>query len=209
MLSENQTPNINPDKEKILSKIIGNIGGIAPMAGTAALGVGQMIYGSIARKKADALLPPSENPMERQMLNTIRRRRRALETGTAGSADRAAMRQMAKSYTANAFKAGGQANFGQISALQNQAMQNMQNQYGQQLAQIFEQERAQTNRMAGVSRDLSLLRSNRKSAQAENLMKYGQQNLLAAMGMDRSMGDVDPYATQNTSSGSNPSGSNG
>lgn len=156
----------------------GGLGG--PITG--ALGIGQTIAGINARKSAESMLPPSENPMERQMFNAIRRRRRSLETGTASMADRSAMRQMSKSLGTNAFNAGGQGNLGQIAALQNQAMQNMQSQYGGQLLQTLGLEQQQSSKMADVSRDLSLLRSARESARAENLVKYGQQNIMASLG---------------------------
>lgn len=162
-----------------LGKAAGKVAG----AGTSmALGAGQLIAGQIQRKKADALLPPSESVMERQMLQSIRRRRRALETGTAGSADRAAIRQMGKSYGRQAFQAGGMGNLGQIAALQSQAMQNLSATYGQQTNTLMAQEQQQANRMAGVSRDLSLLRSDRMSARAEANIQGGTQNVLAGMG---------------------------
>lgn len=145
-------------------------------------GAGQMIAGSIQRKKADALLPPSESVMERQMLQSIRRRRRAMETGTAGSADRAAIRQMGKSFGRNAFAGGGKGNFGQLAALQSQAMQNLASTYGQQIGQTMQLEQQQVGRMADLSNDLALLRSNRMSALAEKNTKDGRSNLLTALG---------------------------
>lgn len=182
-------PNPNGGLLGSLGSIGEAIGGaakaISPATGliTGVLGLGQTIAGVQARKKSESMLPPSENPMERQMFNAIRRRRRALETGTASMADRAAMRQMSKSLGTNAFNAGGQGNLGQIAALQNQAMQNLQSQYGQQLLQTLGMEQQQSSKMADISRDLSLLRSARESARAENLVKYGQQNLMASLGM--------------------------
>ena len=146
------------------------------------MGIGQLIAGTIQRKKADALVPPSESVMERQMLQNMRRRRRALETGTAGAGDRAAIRQMGKSFGRNMFQAGGKGNLGQIAALQSQAMQNLASTYGQQTNALMAQEQQQANRMAGVSRDLSLLRSDRMSARAEANMQSGAQNLLASIG---------------------------
>lgn len=161
-----------------LAKAAGKVSG----SGTAlALGAGQLIAGKIQQKKSDSLLPPSENVMERQMLQSIRRRRRALETGTAGSADRAAIRQMGKSFGRQAFQAGGRGNMGQIAALQSQAMQNLASTYGQQTNALMAQEQQQANRMAGVSRDLSLLRSDRMSARAEANIQGGTQNVLAGM----------------------------
>lgn len=193
ILGQNQDGGMNQGGTGSFLKGLGAIGGaiggaakaISPASGliTGALGLGQTIAGIQARKKSESMLPPSENPMERQMFNSIRRRRRALETGTASMADRAAMRQMSKSLGTSAFNAGGQGNLGQIAALQNQAMQNLQSQYGQQLLQTLGMEQQQSSKMADVSRDLSLLRSARESARAENLVKYGQQNIMASLGM--------------------------
>lgn len=149
---------------------------------------GQMIAGAINRKKADTAIPMSENPMERQMLNTIRRRRQALQTGTADSADRAAMRQMAKGYQTGAMRAGGPVNFGQYNQLMQNAAGNLAAANGQQLNQTMAMEQEQVKGMANLANDLALLRSNRLSAQAENQMKAGTQNLLATLGANKGQG---------------------
>ena len=73
---------------------------------------GQALMGAVKKKQADAMTPPAENPMERQMLNTIRRRRRAIETGTANAAQNASVRQLGKTMMTNAANAGGPVNFG-------------------------------------------------------------------------------------------------
>lgn len=146
------------------------------------LSAGQMIAGAINRKKADAMLPPSENPMERQLLNTVRRRRRALETGTAASSAQKGLQAVVKNLGQNAFRAGGPVNTGVLAQLLNQGMQNITNQYGQQYGQTLGMEQEQVSKMADVSRDLALLKSARKSAQAERQMQAGQQNLLASIG---------------------------
>jgi hypothetical protein len=153
-----------------------------------AMAGGQMIAGAINRKKADAAVPMSENPMERQMLNTIRRRRQALQTGTADSADRAAMRQMAKGYQTGAMRAGGPVNFGQYNQLMQNAAGNLAAANGQQLNQTMAMEQEQVKGMANLANDLALLRSNRLSAQAENQMKAGTQNLLATLGANKGQG---------------------
>jgi len=152
------------------------------------LAAGQMIAGVVNRKKADAAIPMSENPMERQMLNTIRRRRQALQTGTANSADTAAMRQMAKGYQTGAMRAGGPVNFGQYNQLMQNAAGNLAAANGQQLNQTMAMEQEQVKGMANLSNDLALLRSNRLSAQAENQMKAGTQNLLATLGANKGQG---------------------
>jgi len=150
-----------------------------------AMAGGQMIAGAINRKKADTAIPMSENPMERQMLNTIRRRRQALQTGTADSADRSAMRQMAKGYQTGAMRAGGPVNFGQYNQLMQNAAGNLAAANGQQLNQVLGMEQKQVGDMANLSNDLALLRSSRLSAQAENQMKAGTQNLLATLGASK------------------------
>lgn len=177
---------------KAASSLLGKKGGTTGDAGgegmdlsgqsNLALGAGQMLMGAINRKKADAMLPPSENPMERQMLNAIRRRRQALMTGTASSGDRANVRQMAKSMVQNSSRAGGPVNTGVLSQLLNQGFANISNQYGQEIAQTMGMEQKQTTDMANLRNDLALLKSNRKSAQAEQQMKSGFQNLAGGLG---------------------------
>ena len=89
---------------------------------------------------------------------------------------------MAKQYGQNAFRAGGPVNTGVLAQLMNQGMANISSQYGQQVGQMLGMEQEQVSKMADVSRDLALLKSARKSAQAENQMQAGQQNLLASLG---------------------------
>ncbi len=166
------------------SQLIGSLGGNGQgSVGGTALGIGQAIAGRMAEKKSDALLPPSESVMERQMLNTIRRRRRGLETGTAFNAQQNAANRMASNYMQNAFKAGGQANPAVLSQLMAQSAENIAAQSGQQLGQALGMEQEQTSKMADVSRDLSLLRSARKSAKGARLQSDGTSNLLASLGV--------------------------
>jgi hypothetical protein len=176
-----------------LSGLMGKIGGGAGGAGGGkaggfgqigklAMSGGQMILGAINRRKADAALPMSENPMERQMLNTIRRRRQALQTGTANSADRAAMRQMAKGYQTGAMRSGGPVNFGQYNQLIQNAAGNLAAANGQQLNQVLGLEKDQTKDMVNTANDLALLKSANRRAIGEDQMKAGTQNLLATLG---------------------------
>jgi hypothetical protein len=168
-----------------VSKVLGAAKAFAPIV-QGGFAVGQMIAGSQNRKKADAMLPPAEDPMERQLLNTVRRRRRAIETGTAATADRTAVKQMARQYGQNAFRAGGPVNTGVLAQLMNQGMQNISSQYNQQYNQALGMEQEQVGKMADVRRDLQLLKSARKSAQGEQQMQAGQQNLLATLGSGKS-----------------------
>lgn len=146
------------------------------------LGPAQLVSGLIKRRQADAALPNAEDLGQRQMLNILRRRRRAIETGTAGSSESAAMRQMVKSAGANAFKAGGPMNFGALNQMIAGASQNMAAQRAQELPGLLGQEGALINERAQRFSDLSMYRSQVKSAQAEENISAGQDNLLAGIG---------------------------
>jgi hypothetical protein len=143
---------------------------------------GQALMGAMKNKQANAMTPPAENPMERQMLNTIRRRRRAIETGTANTAQNASVRQLGKTMMTNAANAGGPVNFGQYNQLIGNAMGNIAAQSGQQLGQLLGQEQQQATQMVNRATDLSLLRRNEMRADAARMQQAGMQNLLATMG---------------------------
>ena len=152
----------------------------SPLA--SAMGAVQLASGLIKRRQADAELPGAEDLGQRQMLNILRRRRKAIETGTAGSSESAAMRQMVKSAGANAFKAGGPMNFGTLNQMIAGASQNIAAQRGQELAGLLGQEGALVNEMGQRRSDLGMYRSQVKSAQAEEAKSAGQDNLLAGIG---------------------------
>lgn len=143
---------------------------------------GQALMGAVKKNKADAMTPPAENPMERQMLNTIRRRRRAIETGTANAAQNASVRQLGKTMMTNSANAGGPVNFGQYNQLIGNAMGNIAAQSGQQIGQLLGQEQQQATQMVNRATDLSLLRRNEMKADAARMQQAGTQNLLATMG---------------------------
>jgi hypothetical protein len=173
-----------------MADILGALGKVgtaiaAPGVGQAsqlAFSGGQALMGAIKNKQADAMTPPAESAMERQMLNTIRRRRRAIETGTANAAQNASVRQMGKTMMNNAARAGGQVNYGQYNQLIGNAMGNISAQSGQQLAQLLGQEQQQATQMVNRATDLSLLRRNERKADAARMQQAGAQNLLATIG---------------------------
>jgi hypothetical protein len=173
-----------------MADILGALGKVgtaiaAPGVGQAAqlaFSGGQALMGAMKNKQADAMTPSAENPMERQMLNTIRRRRRAIETGTANAAQNASVRQMGKTMMNNAARAGGQVNYGQYNQLIGNAMGNISAQSGQQLSQLLGQEQQQATNMVNRATDLSLLRRNERKADAARMQQAGMQNLLATIG---------------------------
>lgn len=153
--------------------------------GQLAFSGGQALMGAVKNKQADAMTPPAENPMERQMLNTIRRRRRAIETGTANAAQNASVRQLGKTMMTNAANAGGPVNFGQYNQLIGNAMGNIAAQSGQQENQLLGLEQQQATGMVNRATDLSLLPRNEKKAEAARLRQAGSQNLLATFGVGK------------------------
>jgi hypothetical protein len=173
-----------------MADILGALGKVgtaiaAPGVGQAAqlaFSGGQALMGAMKNQQANAMTPPAENPMERQMLNTIRRRRRAIETGTANAAQNASVRQMGKTMMNNAARAGGQVNYGQYNQLIGNAMGNISAQSGQQLAQLLGQEQQQATNMVNRATDLSLLRRNEMKADSARMQQAGMQNLLATIG---------------------------
>ena len=173
-----------------MADILGALGKVgtaiaAPGVGQAAqlaFSGGQALMGAMKNKQANAMTPPAESAMERQMLNTIRRRRRAIETGTANAAQAASVRQLGKTMMNNATRTGGQVNYGQYNQLIGSAMGNLAAQSGQQLGQLLGQEQQQATNMVNRATDLSLLRRNEMKADAARMQQAGMQNLLATMG---------------------------
>lgn len=166
----------------LFSSLKGKTSGKLGQLGQLGFAAGQSILGAVKQKQANALTPPAESAMERQMLNTIRRRRRALETGTANAAQNASVRQLGKTMMTNSMRAGGQPNFGQYNQLIGNAMGNIAAQSGQQIAQLMGQEQNQTTNMVNRSTDLGLLRRNEMNASAARMKQAGMQNLLATIG---------------------------
>lgn len=150
--------------------------------GQLAFGAGQSIMGAIKQRQAQAMTPPAESAMERQMLNTIRRRRRAIETGTANAAQNASARQLGKTMMTNAMRAGGQPNFGQYNQLIGNAMGNIAANTAQQLNPLIGMEQQQATGMVNRATDLGLLRRNEMRADAARMQQAGSQNLLATIG---------------------------
>jgi len=150
----------------------------AKKATGATMGVGKAIAGKIQRKKADALLPASEDPMMRQALSALQRRRNMLATGTANNSDRVAAKQLAKTMATNSFKMG-QTNTGVISSALSDALTNINAQNREQVAAYDQMATEQTNTMAQRKSDLNMYRSQVMSARAEENISAARDNISA------------------------------
>lgn len=147
-----------------------------------AFGAGQMVLGAIQAKKADALLPPAEDPMSRQVLSGLKTQQAKALTGTSDMASRTAVRQMAKTAGQSAFNAGGPVNTGMLASIVNPALQNINETAAKGLSDYSKQIGEQTSEMAQRKSDLSTLRSTTMAAKAATNTAAGTDNLLASLG---------------------------
>lgn len=157
-----------------------------------AVGAGQMALGAIQKKKAKAMLPSPEDVGERALLNTLRRRRQALTTGTAYNDLKTAMERSGKTMQRNAFAAGGPVNMGMYSNLMSQTMGNIAQQTSQDIANTLGIESKTITDMSNRKSDLQLLKFTNEKADAAENRKAGFQNLAAAI-MPGSKDYKDPY----------------
>lgn len=165
---------------KFAGKMIGD-GTSSPL--TSLLGAGQLVSGFAKRRQADAALPGAEDLGQRQELNYLRRRRRAVETGTAGATQSAAARQMAKSAGVNAFKAGGPMNFGVLNQLISGSAAAQAEALGQERQGLTAQIGGLVDTMAQRRFDRQMYMEQVKRAQAEQAISGGGDNLLAGIGV--------------------------
>jgi plasmid maintenance system antidote protein VapI len=168
----------------ILGAGLGSIGslGLGTTAGASlGTGIGQLIQGGIQKKKAKGMLPSPEDVGERALLNTLRRRRQALSTGTAYNPQMVAGQQMAKAMQRNAFAAGGPVNMGMYSNLMSQTMGNIAQQTSQDIANTLGIESKTITDMANTKRDLTLLQRAEGLSEASQNIKDSGQNLAAAL----------------------------
>lgn len=189
----------------MIGGILGGAAGtlIAPGAGTQAgamLGssIGQGIEGLSAKKKAESLIPPAEYAMGRRFLNTLQRRRRALETGTAMSADRTAIRQALKTFGTQSFNVGGPVNTGALSQLMNQSMSNLNNIASQQYSDILGREQQQRKDMEDLRIQRSMFQAENKFAQSAKQTGASESNLYAIANSGMLGGLENPMGYGNT-----------
>lgn len=96
---------------------------------------------------------------------------------------RDAARQMAKTMANSTFKTGGQANMGVASSAISQALGNI-NAQNREMASAYDDKLAKaTEDITSKELEKGMLRSERTSAQAENQVSAGQDNLLASVGV--------------------------
>lgn len=175
-----------------MSNLGGIIGGtLGTLAGTAlgspttgasiGTGLGQAVQGAFQKKKAKGMLPSPEDVGERALLNTLRRRRQVLSTGTAYNPQIVAGQQMAKAMQRNAFAAGSPVNQGMYSNLMSQALANITQQTSQDIANTLGIESQTIKGMADTKRDLTLLQRAEGLADAAENQKASLQNLASVV----------------------------
>ena len=153
----------------------------------AAIGAGQAILGVIQKRKADAMLPSSVSAAERNLIAETGRMRRAAQTNIPW-AQMASSSRDTKMAMDKSFKMGGR-NIGALNAALENAKSGISAQAAQQAAALLGQE-AEAQKYAGsVVRDVQLLRSARKSADAASNIKGGLSNMFAAISPKATAGE--------------------
>jgi hypothetical protein len=171
----------------VLGKGGGKSGGGASQKGAggiqAVVGAGQAIAGMIKQKKADAMMPSEEDAGQRRMMNYFSRQKNALDSGTAGTAQRGALNQMMQSGIKESFKYGaGARGLNAMSQMYQQGITNL-NESDRTASLAYAQEEGKVvGDMAQRRLELGMTRYAREQARAAALKTKGNQNLASGMG---------------------------
>lgn len=159
----------------------------------ATIGAGQMILGAIQKRKADAMLPSGVSAAERNLLLETQRMRKAAQTNMPFAQSSSAARDT-KMAMDRAFRMGGR-NIGALSANLENAKTGIAAQAAQQAAGLLGQEMEGQKYAGSVVRDVQMLRSARKSADAAGNLKAGMSNILTAISPKSTSGELRPVKT--------------
>lgn len=143
-----------------------------------AVGIGQAVAGKIKQKKADAMIPAEEDPMQRMMLNQLTRQQRAYQTGTANNASRVGMQQAMQSGIKESFKRGATARgLNAMNQMYTQGIQGLNAQDIQGAGQAQQMRGALLNQMAQRKLELGMERYDREQARSAQLLTDGKRNI--------------------------------
>jgi len=158
-----------------------NLGdGMGSRAGKA-LGLGQKLVGAMQTRRSDAMLP-AMNDRQQQAEEMVRRRRVALETGTADSPEAEANKQMMTSVSRKMMKSGGM-NVGVLNQMMGLNAIRSNAERGQEIASLMGMERDTIEKREGRKDDISTLLSARMSARGAQNEASGSDNLAASLGV--------------------------
>jgi hypothetical protein len=172
---------------------LGTAKAITNIAG-AALGAGQMIAGAVKAKKADKMLPTGPTAAEQRLLEQTKAMQRAL-TVNQSFAEGAQASRTGKMLANKMFASGGR-NLGGISSQLQDSQAAIAAGNRKEAANLMGQAVEQARHIGNVIRDTSMLKSARKSAQAEQLKQSGGMNLGASLGLQNDIeGEGKPKST--------------
>ncbi len=176
---------------KLMSKL-GDLDTSPANIATGAIGLAKTIKGKHMQKKADAMLPASEDPEVRRMQREFSRRKRAFQTGTAMASQRQALKEQAKQGMQASFKmGGGSRGLNMMSRMFNQGMQGLAAQ-GLQGEQAYAgMETDLVKRMAQRKLELGMQRHDIAQARAAQTLKEGKSASNLALARTIGLGDVD------------------
>ena len=187
------------DTAQQIAKIAGTAAGnaIAPGVGgmiggvvlPAVVGLGESLFGGAKKKKAQGLLPGSEDPMERRRLSELDNMRRTFETGSAYGSQ---LKQL-KNIQANTIKGLTRAsagNTGQLLTSINMAGLNAADAYGKVAGQGTERQDAYNGMYGNLIESMAQRRAalqmqqyTQKATEGAEQQKSGNQTLMSLLGI--------------------------
>lgn len=167
---------------------IGSAFGMPQIGAMAGQAIGSTIGGSMQRKAAREAMPSAVDPMQSTMLEQVRRRRRAMETGAAFSNAKDGIQSQLATTQRNILKrSGGQTGsaIAGIGLAQGQAARQLGALQAEQIRlgnELAAQEQALADKMVGRRLLLQMERAKSLEAQGKEDYSMGMQNLMSFIG---------------------------
>lgn len=205
-------------KGSTIGGIVGGVAGsVIPGVGTAigagiGKGIGGLIGGGIDKKKADAMMPASENPEQRALQRRQARLNRAYKTGTADKGVRTSLGQMAKTGLANTMKYGGGASgVNAMNRMYSQALLGINEQGQKAAAEGAKAEGEMINTLAQRRLEVGMEGYDKAQAEAAQATTDARRNLGSSIARAGGMDDLLRKKKKLSTDGSKPSvvGDNG
>lgn len=160
------------------------------------IGAFQLLRGLGQQKKADAMTPLRQDPIEQRNLRAIQREKRALRAGTGQAAEMNALKEALRQGTAASYRmGGGTRGLNQLNRMFGEGVRSVGAAGAQQALALGQQETALGSRMAQRGLELGLLEQNRLLARSAQNIKEGKSNIGGALARSLDPGNpaANPY----------------
>lgn len=146
------------------------------------VGAGQAISGAIKRKKADAMLPSGPTAEESALAERTERQLRQAEVNAPESELNAAQRTQQMMTSAMVKQGATPAMIANTASYMQPLQQDIAMRSMEKASGLLSALTQQKGKFGDIKRDVQMLRSARKSAQAEKNIKGGTQNMMGVVG---------------------------